>query len=108
MFPGPLSLDPPLKYCGWMRAVLIVGAPWGREATGWCTTTPVVTVSAGTARLLDRRAISMFVSDVNIQPNHKRKPAMPPGSPLFGVPTYAQRARSWVGSGPVIEDVNPR
>jgi hypothetical protein len=27
----------------------------------------------------------MFVSDVNIQPNHKRKPAMPPGSPLFGV-----------------------
>jgi len=31
----------------------------------------------------------MFVSDVNIQPNHKRKPAMPPGSPLFGVPMYA-------------------
>jgi hypothetical protein len=50
----------------------------------------------------------MFVSDVNIQPNHKRKPAIPPGSPLFGVPMYAQKARSWVGSGPVIEDVNPR
>jgi len=54
----------------------------------------------------DRAAISMFVSDINIQP--KRKPAMPPWSPLFGVPMYAQRARSWVGSGPVIEDVNPR
>jgi hypothetical protein len=36
----------------------------------------------------------MFVSDVNIQPNHKRKPAMPPGSPLFGVPSMPRLGRS--------------
>ena len=46
----------------------------------------------------------LFVNDVNI-------PAKPDGHPrdrFRGVHLYAHGTRSWMGSGPVTEDVNPR
>ena len=69
----------------------------------WCTGKGLIDTSAGSARPM-AKGDQLFVNDVNI-------PAKPDGHPhdrLRGVHLYAHGARSWMGSGPVTEDVNTR
>ena len=63
----------------------------------------VNSVRTGSAACWMRRAISLFVCDVTIG-----QTARTPHDRLRGVHLYDPEARSLVGSGPVIEDVNPR
>lgn len=76
----------------------------GHAASAWCAAPQVVIASAGSARLVDAKG-NQHVRERRL---HPAKPHRHPRHCLPGVPVYVHWARSWIGSGPVIEDVNPR
>ena len=85
---------------------LLTGSRRGsmHAASAWCTAPQVVIASAGSARLVDAKG-NQHVRERRL---HPAKPHRHPRHCLPGVPVYVHGARSWIGSGPVIEDVNPR
>ena len=76
----------------------------GHAASAWCTAPQVVIASAGSARLVDAKD-NQHVSQ---RRQHPAKPHVHHRDRFRTVHLYDHEARSWVGSGPVIEGVNPR
>jgi len=76
----------------------------GHAASTWCTAPQVVIASAGSARLVDAKD-NQHVSQ---RRQHPAKPHVHHRDRFRTVHLYDHEARSWVGSGPVIESVNPR